>query len=48
MRDDEEAIMRILTTSCAKITNLLQQYRDRVVDAPKNNSKQPYIVTLFP
>ncbi|MBU0517087.1 MAG: adenylate/guanylate cyclase domain-containing protein [Proteobacteria bacterium] len=37
MRDDEEATIRTVTTFRAAITNLVQQYRGRVVDSPGDN-----------
>jgi len=37
MRDDEEATIRILTTYRKAITNLIQQYRGRLVDATGDN-----------
>jgi TolB-like protein/class 3 adenylate cyclase len=37
MRDDEEATIRTLTTYRKAITNLLQQYRGRLVDATGDN-----------
>jgi TolB-like protein/class 3 adenylate cyclase/Flp pilus assembly protein TadD len=37
MRDDEEATIRTLTTYRSAMTDLIQQYRGRVVDAPGDN-----------
>ena len=37
MRDDEEATIRTLTTYRKAMTNLIQKYRGRVVDAPGDN-----------
>ena len=37
MRDDEEATIRTLTTYRKAITNLIQQYRGRLVDATGDN-----------
>jgi adenylate cyclase len=37
MEDDEEATIRALTTSRSAITDLVQQYRGRVVDMPGDN-----------
>jgi adenylate cyclase len=37
MQDDEEATIRTLTTYRAAITQLVQQYRGRVVDTPGDN-----------
>ena len=37
MRDDEEATIRTLTTYRTAMTNLIQQYRGRVVDSPGDN-----------
>ena len=37
MDDDEEATVRILTAYRAAITDLVQQFRGRVVDTPGDN-----------
>jgi adenylate cyclase len=37
MREDEDATIRTLTAYRAAMTNLIQQYRGRVVDAPGDN-----------
>ncbi len=37
IREDEDATIRTLTTYRVAITNLVQQYRGRVVDAPGDN-----------
>jgi adenylate cyclase len=37
MDDDEVATVRTLTSSCAAISNLVEQFRGRVVDSPGDN-----------